>query len=98
MRQDTEPAWDYAGNYITDVYTEHAVNTIQNHDTSKPLFLMVTHVAPHGGNVGKLLEAPQSRINRFKYIIDSNRRTYAGKFCFYFSVSLVFSQNNIRNN
>lgn len=82
MRLDTEPAWDYAGNYLTDVYTDYAVSQIQQHDTSKPLFMMMTHTAPHAGNAGKLLEAPQETINKFKYIIDSNRRTYAGKLPF----------------
>lgn len=79
LRRDGEPAWDLVGQYATDVFTDYAVNTIQSHDTSKPLFMMISHLAPHAGNEGKHLEAPQKTINNFKYIVDSNRRTYAGK-------------------
>lgn len=78
MRRDTTPAWDLQGNYATEVFTEQAVNIIRSHEDNKPLFLMVTHLAPHAANNGKILEAPQSVIDRFKHIPDSNRRTYAG--------------------
>ena len=33
----------------------------------------------HAGNSGKLLEAPQEIINKFRHISEPNRRTYAGK-------------------
>lgn len=59
--------------------------------------MMLTHVAPHGGNVGKLLEAPQARINRFKYIADANRRTYAGISVKYNSSLHNTAPENIRN-
>lgn len=78
LRRDTEPAWDLVGQYATDAFTDYAVNTIQSHDVNKPLFMMVSHLAPHAGNEGKHLEAPQETINNFKHIVDSNRRTYAG--------------------
>ncbi|XP_017769891.1 PREDICTED: arylsulfatase B-like [Nicrophorus vespilloides] len=77
LRRDTEVAWDLAGQYATDVFTDHAVKTIENHALTKPLFLMVSHLAVHAGNDGKLLEAPQETINKFRHIQDSNRRTYA---------------------
>lgn len=77
LRRDTAPAWDLQGKYATDVFTEHAVSLVKKHDDSKPLFLMVAHVAPHAANDGKLLEAPQDTIDKFRHIIDSNRRTYA---------------------
>lgn len=41
--------------------------------------MMVSHLAPHAGNEGKPLEAPQETINNFKHIVDSSRRTYAGR-------------------
>lgn len=68
------------GTYATDAFTNYALDVIDNHNADKPLFLMMSHVAPHAGNDGKLLEAPQEEINKFKHIIDSNRRTYAGNF------------------
>lgn len=79
LRRDTVPAWDQAGRYATDVFTEQAVNIIRSHQETKPLFLMLSHLAPHAANPGKVLEAPQENINKFRHIIDSNRRTYAGK-------------------
>ncbi|CAG2066655.1 unnamed protein product, partial [Timema podura] len=67
-------SWD---NYATDVFTDEAVRLISNHRETEPLFLYLAHLAPHAGNKGKLLEAPQEVINKFDYIADPNRRTYA---------------------
>lgn len=79
LRRDTYPAWDQQGKYATDVFTEEALQIIRNHPSeSKALFLMLAHLAPHAANDGKLLEAPQATIDKFRHVIDSNRRTYAG--------------------
>ena len=72
-------AWEMDGSYATDVYTNVSVDIIKNHNKSTPLFLYVAHAAVHVGNVGKPLEAPQEIVNKFSYISDPNRRTYAGK-------------------
>ncbi|KAF5269794.1 hypothetical protein FQA39_LY08575 [Lamprigera yunnana] len=77
LRKNKEPAWDFVGKYATDVFTEHAIDTINSHDPNKPLFMIMSHLAVHSGNDGKLLEAPQETINEFKHVADSNRRTYA---------------------
>lgn len=77
------PAWDLAGKYATDVFTEQAIQIIRNHPDNKALFLMISHLAPHAANDGKLLEAPQETIDKFKHIVDSNRRTYAGNLYFH---------------
>jgi hypothetical protein len=74
-----ETAWQFDGQYATDVFTNASVNTIRNHNRSLPLFLYVAHLAVHTGNAGKPLEAPQEAVNNFTYIPDPNRRTYAGK-------------------
>jgi len=74
-------AWDLAGRYATDVLTDEAVRIIQGHDVSPvgpPLFLYLAHLAVHAGNRGKFLEAPQREVDRFRHIIDPNRKTYAG--------------------
>lgn len=39
---------------------------------------MLSHLAVHSANEGKYLEAPQETINKFRHIVDPNRRTYAG--------------------
>jgi hypothetical protein len=73
------PALDLSGRYATDVFTEEAVKIIETHDLCSPLFLYLAHLACHSGNIGKLLEAPQDVIDKFGYIIEPNRKTFAGK-------------------
>ncbi|PSN50827.1 Arylsulfatase B [Blattella germanica] len=70
-------ASDLSGKYATDVFTEEAERIIQQHDNSTPLFLYLAHLAAHAGNRGKLLEAPQEIIDKFPYIVEPNRKTYA---------------------
>ncbi|KAK9875600.1 hypothetical protein WA026_009402 [Henosepilachna vigintioctopunctata] len=77
LRKDRDPSWETVGKYATDAFTEYATNVIQGHDPTKPLFLMMSHLAVHRGNEGKPLEAPQEAVNKFKHIADANRRTYA---------------------
>lgn len=77
LRKGTDPAWEFVGQYATDVFTDHGVKLIEKHDPNEPLFMLMSHLAVHSGNEGKLLEAPQETINKFKHISDSNRRTYA---------------------
>lgn len=60
------------------MFTREAVRIIENHPLDKPMFMYLPHLAVHTGNEGKLLEAPQEIVNRFGYISDPNRRTYAG--------------------
>lgn len=78
FRRNFTSAWDVVGQYATDLFTEQAVQLIKSHPPTKPLFLFLPHLAVHAGNDGKLLEAPQEEINRFSYISNPNRRTYAG--------------------
>lgn len=77
FRRNLSAAWDLAGRYATDVFTEEAERIIQEHNSSTPLFLYLAHLACHAGNAGKLLEAPQRVIDRFRHITEPNRRTYA---------------------
>ncbi|MFI3305087.1 MAG: arylsulfatase [Rikenellaceae bacterium] len=51
----TEYPDDY---YYTSAITENAVQFIDDHDASKPMFLYVAHYAPH-----RPLQAPQDRID-----------------------------------
>ena len=79
FRRNMETAWELDGQYATDVFTNVSVDIIKSHNKSTPLFLYVAHAAVHAGNVGKPLEAEQQTVDRFSYISDPNRRTYAGK-------------------
>lgn len=65
--------------YATDLFTKEATKAIQNHDKTKPLFLLVTHLAPHAGNEDFPMEAPASEIAKFSYISNVKRRTLAGE-------------------
>ncbi|XP_046993799.1 arylsulfatase I-like [Schistocerca americana] len=71
-------AWEHAGRYSTDVYTEEAERLILEHDTERPLFLYLAHQACHSGDPAAPVTAPQDTINKFLYISDPNRRIYAG--------------------
>lgn len=47
----------------------------------QPLFLYLAHQAAHAGNGYQPLQAPKEYIDRFPYILDPKRRTFAGKHC-----------------
>ncbi|XP_054267267.1 arylsulfatase B-like [Macrosteles quadrilineatus] len=77
MRRDDTVAWELSGQYATDLFSREAVRLIKEHPPNVPMFLLLNHLAVHAGNAGKLLEAPQEVVDRFRYIPDPNRRTYA---------------------
>ena len=59
--------------YYTTLIGNEAVNIIENHDTSKPLFLYVASLAPHAP-----YQAPKDAVDAYKNTIgDEKRRTYA---------------------
>uniref|UniRef100_A0A1B6E1L1 Sulfatase N-terminal domain-containing protein n=1 Tax=Clastoptera arizonana TaxID=38151 RepID=A0A1B6E1L1_9HEMI len=79
--RNTEDAWqELVGKYATDVFTEEAVNIINNHHGEKPLYLQVSHLAVHAGNGGTTLEVrdKEDTLTKFDYIKDYNRRLYSG--------------------
>jgi len=59
--------------YTTQLLGNDAVKLIQNHDTSKPLYLYLAFNAPHTP-----YQAPKDYIDRYASIEDPTRRTYAG--------------------
>lgn len=65
------------GHYATDLFTYEAINIINQHNPSKPLFLEISQLAPHGGNDDFPLQAKQEDLDKFFYIADEKRRTYA---------------------
>lgn len=54
------------------------IAVVKNHDRSKPLFLMVSHNAPHGGNVGALLQAPPATVRSMRHVESQERRIFSG--------------------
>ena len=60
------------GNYSSFVFAEEAINVISNHSAKQPLFLYLPFQ-----NVHDPLMAPQDWIDKFSYIEDEKRRTFA---------------------
>ncbi|KAG8194368.1 hypothetical protein JTE90_010984 [Oedothorax gibbosus] len=69
---------DFRGEYATNVFTNKALDVIEQHNTTKPLFLFVSHAATQGGNEFFPLQAPLELYERNNHIKEDNRRTYAG--------------------
>lgn len=59
--------------------TEESVRVIEQHNTTKPLFLYVSHAAVHSGSIYNPLPAPDYAIKKLEHIKDYNRRKYAGE-------------------
>ena len=63
--------------YSTELFTTVAIDIIQSHDASKPLYLYLPYQAVHSANKIQPLQAPENLINKFKNIEDERRRIYA---------------------
>ncbi|CAK1598752.1 unnamed protein product [Parnassius mnemosyne] len=74
---DNDIPQDEEQRYIVDALTDRAVKIIRRHNSSCPLFLHVTHNAPHAGNDGAALQPPLYSSVRHRHIANSNRRLYA---------------------
>ncbi|CAL8131486.1 unnamed protein product [Orchesella dallaii] len=78
FRKNMDVVYQPFGRYNTDTFTQESVQIIQEQPTEKPLFLMVSHTAPHTGSDYNPLQAPQENIDKFQDSIeDENRRVYA---------------------
>ncbi|CAK1546050.1 unnamed protein product [Leptosia nina] len=76
LYRNMTPDWDARG-YVTDLYNEEAKSIIKWHDTAQPLFLMVTHNAPHGANEAARLQAPPETVRSMRYLMSPKRRIYS---------------------
>ena len=66
------------GNYSTEMYTSEAEERIQNHNTTKPLFLYLAYQAVHSANRrADALQAPEEWIAKYNHIKHEGRRKYA---------------------
>lgn len=88
MRRGLEPAWDLHGQYSTDIFTKEAVKLIDNHNTSRPMFLYLSHAAVHSGNSYNPLPAPDHDVAKFTNIFNYNRRRFAGNYAYFSKISL----------
>ena len=62
------------GNYRTKLFTSKALDVIESHDPSKPLFLYLAHEAVHSACMHQPLQAPADLIAKFKHSIKDERR------------------------
>jgi arylsulfatase A-like enzyme len=70
----TQPQWGAIGQYSTTLFTSRAVDIVEKHDPSTPLFLYLAYQAVHGPS-----EVPASYKDAYKGIIkDTHRQTFAG--------------------
>lgn len=72
--------WQDKGKYSTELFTQKAEEVIENHDSKDPLFLFVSHLAPHTGENGTELGVPDVNLtnSEYSYIRNPRRRLYAG--------------------
>lgn len=79
LRDNFQPAFDYAGWYATDLFTDRAVGVISAHNQSQqPLFLYLAHLAVHVGNPFAPLQVTEERYERFANLSQyDGRRRYA---------------------
>ncbi|CAG9855683.1 unnamed protein product [Phyllotreta striolata] len=73
------PQWAYQGQYATELFTKKSLEVIDKHDVSKPMFLMLSHLAGHTGHDGTELGVPnKTRTDeKYSYIKDGGRRNLA---------------------
>ncbi|XP_058124587.1 arylsulfatase B-like [Anopheles ziemanni] len=77
MRRNIDVNYSAKGTYATDLFNDEAVRLVQAHDRQQPLFLVLTHLAPHTGNEDDPMQAPPDEIEKFNHIKDPNRRILA---------------------
>ncbi|KOC62042.1 Arylsulfatase B [Habropoda laboriosa] len=70
----------YSHEYMTDLISERAEDIIWNHDRRKPLYLQLSHLAPHASDSKDVMEVRDMKeLNAtLGYIEDFNRRKFAG--------------------
>ncbi|XP_066922224.1 arylsulfatase B-like [Clytia hemisphaerica] len=68
----SEPDRSQKGNYSSNLFASEAIDIIEKHQEEQPLFLYLPFQ-----NVHVPLQAPKETIDKFSYIEDKNRRTFA---------------------
>lgn len=68
-----------SGKYATELFTQKSAEILKRHDKNQPLFLMISHLAPHSGH-RDTLEVPnkEEELQKYSYIKEEQRRLYAG--------------------
>ncbi|KAL0281471.1 UNVERIFIED_CONTAM: hypothetical protein PYX00_002451 [Menopon gallinae] len=81
LHRNDDVDWKWKGKYATSVFTDRVQQIIENHNTSEPLYLLMSHLGVHTGSiVGTGLEVPEG-VNvdaEYPHIRDRPRRDLAG--------------------
>ncbi|XP_078344679.1 arylsulfatase B-like isoform X2 [Oculina patagonica] len=72
LHDNKEPVKDKGGVYSSRLYAKQAQNVILSHNASLPLFLYLPFQNVHGP-----MEAPEEYVDKYHFIVDMRRRTYA---------------------
>ncbi|KAL7303861.1 hypothetical protein TKK_0003983 [Trichogramma kaykai] len=74
MHMNDHPAYGTEGSYATDLFTDTALDVITRHDPMRPLYMQISHLAPHAP-----LDVPYENVfdEEFRHISEPNRRAYA---------------------
>ncbi|XP_077528302.1 arylsulfatase B-like [Haemaphysalis longicornis] len=78
MWRNREALWNASGIYTTHLFTQRAVDLINEHESSKPLFLYLPYETAHSGNTVLPLAAPTENVKKFAHIQDPQRKVFAG--------------------
>ncbi|CAN8031238.1 unnamed protein product, partial [Ixodes persulcatus] len=70
--------WAKEKEYATYYYTNKTVEIIRRHNKSAPMFLFLSHQAPHVSGGRPLLQVPTHGVRNFSYIGENNRTLFAG--------------------
>nr|AAF30402.1 sulfatase 1 precursor [Helix pomatia] len=73
LRDNNGPVRNETGQYSAHLFTGKAIDVVQSHNTSKPLFLYLAYQSVHAP-----LEVPEKYEHKYRNITDKNRRTFAG--------------------
>ncbi|OXU23546.1 hypothetical protein TSAR_005431 [Trichomalopsis sarcophagae] len=78
MHINGETAYGTDGVYATDRFTQAAIDVIYRHDLESPMYLQVSHLAPHAPMDVPFEDNPYD--DEFRHISEPKRRAYANAF------------------
>ncbi|XP_070560380.1 arylsulfatase J-like isoform X2 [Ptychodera flava] len=79
MRRNGVLDYTTYGQYATELFTKEAIEVIESAtNSSKPMFLMLSHLGVHSSNFIYPLQAPSKYVRRYPHIQSRTRRLVAG--------------------